>query len=50
MTRHLFMSIGHLDFLLFCEMFVQFFFLDAHPPQLLALPAFLTDIRYHVLI
>lgn len=37
------MIIGHLGFLLFCEMFIQFFFMDAHPPQLLALPAFLAD-------
>ena len=43
MTQHLFVIIGHLDFLLFCEMFIQFFFLDVHPSQLLALPAFLTD-------
>ena len=37
------MIIGHLDFLLFCEMFTQFFFMDAYLPQLLALPAFLAD-------
>ena len=41
--QHFFMIIGHLDFLLFCEMFTQFFFMDAYPPQLLALPAFLAD-------
>ena len=37
------MIIGHLDFLLFCEMFIQFFSWMPIPPQLLALPAFLAD-------
>ena len=32
-TQHLFMIIGHLDFLLFCAMFIQFFFHGCPSPS-----------------